>query len=434
MPIFALADCNNFYVSCERVFNPRLRGRPVVVLSNNDGCVIARSNEAKALGIGMGEPAFKREAWFKSQGVAVYSSNYALYGDMSARVMSALGRFAPEMEVYSIDEAFLDLANLFGVDVEEYAREIKRKVYQWTGIPISIGIAPTKTLAKLANRFCKKNPGTGGVFHMAPDDQGRTGMMELRDRRVDEILSATDVGDVWGVGRRYTKMLNRHGVRTALQLRDVDREWVRKKMTVGGLHTVLELRGISCLALEDAPPPKKAIVCSRSFGRAVSSLAEMREAVAAYTARGMEKLRAQDGVASHIMVFIMTNPHKKGPQYSCSWNSRLPAATNFTPDMVALAHACLEKIFKDGYSYKKAGIMITGIEAEAEKQLTLFAPSPGVEEKQKKLMQALDGVNSKWGRNTVTIAAAGLGRPWKMRQLRKSKRFTTSWLELPEVR
>ncbi len=439
MPVFALADCNNFYVSCERVFAPQLRGKPVVVLSNNDGCVIARSNEAKAMGIAMGEPAFKREAFYKRHGVHIYSSNYALYGDMSARVMRTLSRFAPEIEIYSIDEAFLGLDGMercalgnAGQDLAGYCRDIRRVVGQWTGIPVSIGIGPTKTLAKLANRIAKKQPGHRGVYRIPQPASGGE-PWNPRIPLCDTLLEQIAVEDVWGVGRRYAKMLAAYGIRNARQLRDADRDWVRKKMTVQGLHTQLELRGISCIPMEDAPPPKKAVVSSRSFGRPVNNKSELFEAVAAYAARCAEKLRDQRGLAAQVTVFIMTNPHKNEPQYAAQESAALAVPGDYTPDIVRLAHGCLERLYKKGYNYKKAGVMLTGIRAAATAQHSLLDPGPETSARQTALMRTLDNVNAKWGRDTLQLAAAGLGRPWQMRQLRKSKRFTTSWLEIPLV-
>jgi len=432
MSVFALADCNNFYASCERVFNPDLIGRPLVVLSNNDGCVIARSNEAKALGVAMGEPFFKREGFFKQHGVRVYSSNYALYGDMSQRVMRTLGRFTPELEIYSIDEAFLDLDSFGARDLDDYGREIRRTVRQWTGIPISIGIGPTKTLAKIANRMAKKFPEHQGVFRVPQPVAGLPRAPVIPG--LDALLDRIDVADVWGVGRRYAIKLERYGIRNARQLKDADEAWVRKKMTIQGLHTVLELRGISCLALELAPPPKKSIMVSRSFGRPVATLTEMREAVAAFAARCAEKLRAQQSRAAFLAVFLMTNPHKDEPQYSNILTARLPVATANTPDLIRLALDCLERIYKDGYSYKKAGVMLSGVEPDATRQLSLLDPTPRLAARQNDLMRALDSVNAKWGRNTLHYAATGIGRPWQMRQERKSGRFTTCWQELPIVR
>lgn len=422
MSCFALADCNNFYVSCERVFDPSLWGVPVAVLSNNDGCVIARSNEAKALGVGMGEPAFKREPFFRRHGVRVYSSNYALYGDMSQRVMDVLAAMAPALEIYSIDEAFLDLDGLAAETPEAFCRRARERVGRWTGIPLSIGVGPTKTLAKIANRRAKQRPELGGVFDLGacPDP--------------DAVLESVDVADVWGVGRRYARMLRRHGVDTARQLRDLPRDWVRRKMTVVGLGTVLELRGISCVPLEQAPPPKKSIVCSRSFGRRVERRAELSEALAAYASRAAEKLRDQGSVASHLMVFIMTSPHTPGPQYSNATTVALPTATDYTPGLLEAAEQGLSRIFRPGYVYKKAGVMLTGLEPAHGRQLGFFDPSGAEQGRRDALMGALDTVNAKWGRGMLQYAAAGLGRPWKMRQLRKSPRFTTHWDELPVVR
>lgn len=422
--IFALADCNNFYASCERVFDPSLAGKPIVVLSNNDGCVIARSAEAKALGVKMGEPAFKREGFFRSQGIRVFSSNYALYGDLSARVMRTLSRFTPELEIYSIDEAFLDLRAVPGQDLDALARDIRATVRRWTGIPVSIGIAPTKTLAKVANRFAKKRAEAGGVLDLTP---------LMGSRALDQFLEQVDVADVWGVGRKYSAMLGRHDISNARQLRDLDRDWARRKMTVGGLHTVLELRGVPCLDLESAPPPKKAILCSRSFGRPVDTLAEMREAVAAYSCRAAEKLRKQGGVAGAVMVFLMTNPHKDEPQYANAHTLHMPLATAHTPAFIHAAHQCLARIFRDGFRYKKAGVMLTGIEAEGRRQLSLFDLARDGAPDRAALMQTLDSVNAKWGRGSLQYAAEGLGRPWRMRQLRKSPRYTTCWDEIPEV-
>ena len=424
--MFALVDCNNFYVSCERVFAPGVRGVPAVVLSNNDGCVIARSPEAKALGIGMGEPAFKREGFFRRNGVRVFSSNYALYGDMSRRVMQVLERFSPEMEVYSIDEAFLRLSPLPGAGVVEQARALRETVRRWTGITVSVGLGATKTLAKVANRIAKKDPAARGVFDLAahPDPDG--------------VLAGVEAGDVWGVGRRTVRKLAARGVRTALALRELPDAWVRRNMTVTGLMTVYELRGRSCIDLDNAPAPKQSITTSRSFGRPVTIWAHMAEAVAAYTARAAEKLRRQNGTASQIMVYIMTNPHKPDePQYSNSRTTPLAVPTAHTPTLLKAARATLEAIYKPGYSYKKAGIILLGIESGPARRLSLLTlgPAPAVPEdpRAQQLMQALDAANQRWGRDTIHYADTGTGRAWKMRQSRKSPRYTTSWTELPVV-
>lgn len=422
MPLFALADANNFYVSCERVFDPSLWRRPVVVLSNNDGCVIARSPEAKALGVVMGAPAFKQEAFFKQHGVAVFSSNYPLYGDMSARMMSAIGLFAPAMEIYSIDEAFLDLSGL-PEDPGAFASRLRATIRQWTGLPLSIGLGPSKTLAKVANRVAKKTPGLDGVFDLSP----------LGPEELSRLLESVPVGEVWGVGRRYAKMLERHGVLNARQLRDLPDHWVQRTMTVRGLAMVKELRGQAVHQLESAPPPKKAILCSRSFGRAVSTLEELEEAAAAYASRAAVKLRAQRGVASQLMFFAQTNPHKPGPQYSNALAAALAVPTDYTPELVRVAVDLARRVYKAGYDYKKAGVMLTGLEPAGGRQLSFFERPTAEDARRGALMRALDEVNARHGRGTLQLAAEGLGKPWWMRQLRKSRRFTTSWSELPRV-
>ncbi len=296
-PIFALVDCNNFYASCERVFNPKLNGLPIVVLSNNDGCVVARSNEAKALGIGMGVPEFQVSPVLHAHQVHVFSSNYTLYGDMSQRVMETLEQFCSDLEVYSIDEAFLSLVGFERRDLTEYGRQIRRTVKQWTGIPVSVGIAETKTLAKIANCIAKRTLDTGGVFDL----------LACPDR--DALLGRVAVEDVWGIGRNHAHMLKQHGITTAFQLRGVDDQWIRKRMGIVGLRLVMELRGVSCLDLEQCPSPKQSLTCSRAFGTLINTLAEMEEAVSVYTSRVAEKLRGEatgrdgvDGVPHHKRV------------------------------------------------------------------------------------------------------------------------------------
>ncbi|MBU1001254.1 MAG: Y-family DNA polymerase [Proteobacteria bacterium] len=456
--MFALVDCNNFYASCERVFDPSLNGVPVVVLSNNDGCVIARSPEAKAIGVDMGEPAFKRMGFFARHGVRVFSSNYALYGDMSRRVMDTLARYSPRMEIYSIDEAFLHLKPTPDQSLKMQAHAMRDIVRRWTGITVSVGLGPTKTLAKVANRIAKKDPALRGVCDLSilPD--------------LDAVLNGVHVAEVWGIGRRSTQKLAAHGVSNARQLRDLPDAWVKKRLTATGLMTVWELRGRSCIPLEAAPSSKKSIVTSRSFGQAVTTWTQMREAVASYTARGAEKLRAQNSVAGQLMVFLLTNPHRPDlSQYSNSRTVRLPVPTDHTPTLLAAAGAAIEAIYKAGYSYKKAGIMLTELHSADARQLSLLDIMPGPTagggfwtesspgqgqpslqqepreqassqetpwpeaSRQEALMQALDATNAKWGRDTITYAATGLGQAWKMRQNHKSPRYTTSWDELPLV-
>ncbi|WP_147820920.1 Y-family DNA polymerase [Salidesulfovibrio onnuriiensis] len=422
MAKFALVDCNNFYASCERVFRPDLRDTPIVVLSNNDGCIIARSAEAKAAGIPMGAPYFKCRAQLERCGVEAFSSNYALYGDMSARVMRVLDRFVPRLEIYSIDEAFADLSGVPGGALQ-YARRLRATVCQWTGIPVSIGIGPTKTLAKVANRFAKKQARCRGVFDFgaSPDP--------------DLVLDWTDVGDVWGIGRKHAKRLRAMGVNTAREFRDLDRDWVRRKMSVTGLHTLLELRGMPCFGLDNCPAPKKNIVSSRSFGRPVKTLDDMREAVACYVTRAAEKLRRQRSTASGIMVFLHTNKFIANlPQYSNSEYAPVHPATMHTPTLIRAAHQLLERIWRDGYSYKKGGVMLSGLEPAHGRWLSLLELPPDDRPQDGPLMRALDGINARWGRDTVLFAASGLKRDWRMRRERRSPRYTTAWAELPVVR
>lgn len=419
---FALMDCNNFYASCERVFDPSLAGRPVVVLSNNDGCIVARSAEAKALGIGMGEPLFRCQRCIEQHGVAVFSSNYALYGDMSARVMATAAAFAPRLEVYSIDEAFLDCTGLAG-DLTRHARRLRETVARWTGIPVSVGLGPTKTLAKLANRLAKGDPSLDGVLDLTTARPDR-----------EAILARVAAGDVWGIGRRQAAKLAGFGVRTALEFSKLSRDFVRQHLTVTGLHTLLELQGISCIDLETAPPAKKSIVSSRSFGEPVMRREHLAEAVCWHVTRAAEKLRAQGGLAANLLVFVQTNRFVAGePQYAASDTAALPAPTAHGPTLVKAALGVLERLFRPGYRYKKAGIMLFGLEGARTIQGSLLAPPPEETARRRALMGALDAINAKWGRDTLRPAATGIERPWTMRQGYRSPRYTTVWNELPKV-
>jgi len=417
-----MVDCNNFYASCERVFDPRLEGRPVVVLSNNDGCVIARSNEAKALGIAMGEPAYKREGFFARNGVHVFSSNYALYGDMSARVMRILAGFAAETEVYSIDECFLLLRGLSIASLMQTAREIRRTVRQWTGIPVCVGIARTKTLAKVANRLAKKESGDG--VRLLEDEKD-----------IDGVLQNLQTGDVWGIGRRNARYLLACGMRTALDLKGRDDDWVRRHLTVTGLRTVLELRQIPCIALEDAPPPARSLVCSRSFGTRIESLASLEEAVSAYVQRAGEKLRRKGLVAGAVQVFLETNRFQPGPQYAGSRCRALPAPTASTLDLHGPALEILRDIHKPGYKYQKAGVILLDLCPASGRQLSFLEPRDEEKKRRDSLMRVMDRINTVYGRGALTLAASGLGKKeWHMRQERRSPSYTTSWNELPIAR
>ncbi len=412
--MFALADCNNFYASCERVFNPALRNRPVVVLSNNDGCVIARSQEAKQLGIRMGVPAFQIEKLLTDHQVAIFSSNYALYGDLSVRVMNTLASFAPSIEVYSIDEAFLDVSGIREEELEPLARRIRQTVLKNTGIPVGIGIAPTKTLAKLANRMAKKT--REAVFILRKEEDIR------------KVLSETSVSDIWGIGNQHARFLNQHGMVSALDLTAAPDEWIRKNMTVVGLRTKKELEGTPCISLEEMVPDKKAICTSRSFGVPQKELQQLEEAVATFTVRCAEKLRQQHSAATKIMVFIHTNAFRADqPQYARNRVITLSPPTNNSIALVKAAVAGLRAIFRKGYLYKKAGVIVTDFVPETEIQQEIFAVQASP--RMKKLMESVDKLNRE-NKTTVKIATQGSGRDWKLRQERLSPGYSTRWGEI----
>ncbi|HMB93376.1 MAG TPA: Y-family DNA polymerase [Rhodothermales bacterium] len=414
---FALVDCNNFYVSCERVFDPSLARVPVAVRSNNDGCIIARSNEVKAMGVPMGAPYFQYKKLLARHGTRIFSSNYALYGDMSSRVMAVLGQCAPDVEVYSIDEAFLHLAG--NGQAEGQAREARQRVLQWTGIPTSIGIAPTKTLAKIANRFAKKHPEWEGVFDMT------------QRKDVDDLLHIVTVEDVWGIGTQRRKLLNKHGIHTARELRDANEKWIQQRLTITGLRTVYELRGISCLPLEEVPTPKKGITSSRSFGEPVTDLGPLSEAVSSYVTRAAEKLRGQVSICGMLTVFITTKDFGKGPHYTNSRTATLPEPTAYTPLLIRYAEACLEKIYRPGYRYRKAGVMLTAIQPKGSTQAHLFESAD--HSVNGALMEVVDEINGRWGRGTVFFAASGTKQAWAMKQVQRSPRYTTRWEEVPDA-
>jgi DNA polymerase V len=418
-PVFALVDCNNFYASCERVFNPKLTGQPIVVLSNNDGCVVARSNEAKALGIAMGVPEFQIRPLLRAHQVQVFSSNYTLYGDLSQRVMETLEQFSPDLEIYSVDEAFLSLAGFERRNLTDYGRQIRRTVKRWTGIPVSVGIAETKTLAKIANRVAKRTPDTYGVFDL----------LACPDR--DTLLGKVAVDEVWGIGPSYARLLTQHGITTALELRQADEHWVRTHMGMVGVRLVAELRGRSCLELEACPSPKQGITCSRSFGRSVSTLAEMEEAVSSYVSRAAEKLRGEGLAATVLTVFVMTNAFTNEPQYRNSVTCSLPVGTDTTSELIRAALRGLRTIYRDGYRYKKAGVMFTALVPASQVQPNLFDQQN--RPRSKRLMTALDAINDRWGAGTLQYASSGLTKAWKTQCHRRSPAYTTNWDELPVV-
>lgn len=418
-PVFALIDCNNFYASCERVFNPKLNGKPVVVLSNNDGCVVARSNEAKALGIGMGVPEFQIRPLLRAHQVQVFSSNYTLYGDMSQRVMETLEQFCPDLEIYSIDEAFLSLSGFASRNLTDYGQTIRTTVKRWTGIPVSVGIAETKTLAKLANRVAKRTPDTGGVFDLRA----------CPDRLA--LLGRIPVEEVWGIGPNHARMLMGHGITTVLQLTQANDQWIRKLLGIVGLRLVTELRGISCLDLEQCPPPKQGLTCSRSFGKPVTTLAEMEEAVSAYASRVAEKVRREQSAATVLSVFLTTNTFKDTPQYSNALTLTLSVATDSTPELIHQAILGIRKLYREGYQYKKAGVTLTGLVPARQIQSDLFDLKDRT--RSTRLMAALDAINERWGAGTLQYASDGLAKPWKAQFHRRSPAYTTSWDELPIV-
>jgi DNA polymerase V len=422
-PIFALVDVNNFYVSCERVFQPQFEQVPMVVLSNNDGCAVARSAEVKALGVKMGTPWFKMKALAKEHGILALSSNYTLYGDMSNRATAVLRDFSPDIEVYSVDESFLrveSVAHLYG-GVTAMGQQIRQRVKQWTGLPVCVGCGPTKTLAKIANHLAKKNPEFDGVcdLHAIPRPERLWWMSQL------------EVGEVWGVGKRIAKRLNAMGVETVLDLRNSSIKEIRAQFGVVMERTCNELRGISCLELEDVAPPKQQIMSSRSFGSPVTTLAELREAVASYVSRAAEKLRAQGSVSAAVQVYIQTNRFKESDlQYSEGLLVPLPDPTDDTRLLASAAILGLGLIFKPGYQYKKAGIMLTLISDKAKRQQTLF-DDPLQRAQSAKLMAAMDAINAEFGRDTVRTGATGTEKRWAMRSENRSPRFTTRWDELP---
>ncbi|KAB2310638.1 Y-family DNA polymerase [Betaproteobacteria bacterium SCN2] len=420
--MFALIDGNNFYVSCERVFEPALEGRPVVVLSNNDGCVVSRSAEVKALGVKMGEPWFKLKALARKHGIVARSSNYTLYADMSNRMMAVLGGYSPQQEIYSIDECFLDLSGFAHFDRVAHAQAMRRQVRQWVGIPVCVGIAPTKTLAKLANHCAKKDfAGSDGVCDFGA----------LSKSEYEALLNSLPVAEIWGVGRKLTARLHDMGIRTVKALRDADARTLRENFSVVMERTILELRGVSCLELEEVAPAKKQIISSRSFGTYVTTLAGLEEAVATYIARAAEKLRAQDSVAGAVEVYIRTNPFsEKQPQYQRAIAVPLTEATNDTMRLTRAALWGLKRIFKPGYAYQKAGVMLMEIAPTGQVQGVLFGPSTSA---RSRLMEVIDEANALWGSGTLKLAAEGVEKSWQMKRGLKSPSYTSQWDELPRV-
>jgi DNA polymerase V len=422
MSTIALVDVNNFYVSAERVFNPRLEGRCVVVLSNNDGCVVARSGEVKALGIAMGGPWFKLKDMARQHNIIALSSNYALYADMSNRVMSVLSEFSSRQEIYSIDECFLDMSGHDG-NFTQCGQQMRQRIQQWIGLPVCVGFAPTKTLAKLANHVAKKRAEYGGVCDMdaMPSEQW------------DAILASIAVGEVWGVGRKLNEQLQQGGITTVKQLRDFDIYRIRNRFGVVMERTVRELRGVACMEMADVTPPRQQIISSRSFGKSVTSLSELQEAVSVYMSTAALKLREQGSVAATAHVYIHTNPHKsEEPQYSRGITIALAQATDDTMQLVAAVKAGLLRIYRPGYRYKKAGVMLADITPAHVIQTRLFADS-AVAEKSLKLMAAMDGINLRMGKGAIHLASDGVAQNWRMNRGSMTPAYTSNWSELPVV-
>ncbi len=430
---FALVDCNNFYASCEKLFRPDLVNTPVVVLSNNDGCVIARSREAKALGIKMGVPYFQVRELVDKHRIVVFSSNYALYADISSRVMSTLEQLAPAVEVYSIDEAFLDLTGVeHAQSLTELGISIRQTIQEWIGMTVCVGIAPSKTLAKLANHAAKKWQKTAGVVDLTSKERQR------------KLMALLPVSEVWGVGGKLTKRLNELGIHTALQLADASPKMLRRQFSVVIERTVAELNGESCVALEDVVTNKKEIVSSRAFSERITDFSHMQQAVSEYVHRASEKLRSQNSKAKQLTVFIRTSPfsnHSQDPFYSNSATGVLVCPTDDTRDFLHLAGELLKKIWKDGYRYAKAGVMLADFFDEGIEQLQLFtdAANAGVNEEapvyraNPALMTVLDEINHS-GKAKVFFAAKGLHQDWAMKRQLLSPAYTTKWAEIPKIR
>ena len=412
----ALIDCNSFYVSCERLFKPKIQKKAVVVLSNNDGCVISRSQEAKDMGIKMGEPYFKVKKLITRNKIEVYSSNYALYGDISRRVMKVLKTFSPKVEIYSIDEAFIDLSFMDHEGIEEYGRQIRSRILRWTGIPTSVGIASTKTLSKVANHIAKKE---------------KTGVVYLK-KDIDEKLKKFPIEKVWGIGKQLSKFYYKNNIRNAYDLKNVSNTWVKKGTNVLGAKTAMELRGIPCINLQMEQEKRKNCCVSRSFGRKVKNIEELEESVVTHCLNAAEKIRADDQLAKTITVFIRTSPFDKNKKYySNSKTIDLAIPSSNSIELIKNAVKALNDIYKYGYSYQKAGIILSNLKDAKQNDRNLLTPL--LENKSKKLMKAIDYTNSKYGRYAISIAHAGLSKGWKMRREHSSRIDTASFDSLPII-
>ena len=415
----ALIDCNNFYASCERIFNPKLIGKPIVVLSNNDGCIIARSKEAKKLGIKMGEPYFKAKNIIEKNKVEVFSSNYSLYGDISQRVMETLSSFSSEVEIYSIDEAFLGLNGFENYELKTYCNHIRQTINKWVGIPVSIGVGPTKTLSKIANNLAKKNSNYKGVCILE-------NKIEIK-----KALQQTSIEDVWGIGRRLSIFLKKYNINTAHHFSEMDRGWVRKNMGVVGEKTYLELNGVSCLDLDLVPSDKQSCCVSRSFSQPIEKLFDLEESISTYGSRVSEKIREEGLVAESMSIFVLTNHfNRREKQYSNSIKLHLPFPTNNSIKIVKRSLEGIRKIYRPGYKYKKAGIILYGLSRQNVTKGLLDYDR----EASDSIMQTIDKINNRYGGETIKIASEGIKKIWKMKRENVSPCYTTRFDELAEVK
>ena len=412
---FALIDCNNFYVSCERAFNPKLNHRPVVVLSNNDGCIISRSNEIKRLGVPMGAPVFKWQRLLDMHHTVTFSSNFALYGDISNRIMSLINRECSDMEVYSIDEAFVQLDN----NATFNAGRLQASILQSTSIPVSIGIGQTKTLAKIANYIAKKYPKHYGIFDISSVSN------------IDEVLMSISINDVWGIGKSTSKLLNRYGVTNSMQLRDLSDVWVRNNLNINCLRTIYELRGISCLPLEASTPQKKSIATTRSFGTPIKKLSTLEESISTYAVRATEKLRQQHSLAAGLIVFLRTNQFADGKQYHNTKSYIFDEPTDYTPIVIQTAVSCIRYLYKQEYEYKKAGVILFGITKNDHRQANMFLKTD--HQHQQRISTTIDKINRKLGKDAIFFGKMGMKRDWRIFNNRMSKFYTTSTYDLLRV-
>lgn len=420
--MIALVDCNNFYASCERVFNPAIAHSPIVVLSNNDGCVIARSEEARAIGIEMGAPAFMMEDMLAKNKVQVFSSNYTLYGDLSERVQRTLQQYTPDIETYSIDEAFLDLTSFKHLDFTAYGKTIRERIKTDIGIPVSVGIAPSKTLAKMANKYAKKHCRDTGVYCLDTPE------------KIQAVLQWTKIEEVWGIGSQHSRRLGWMGIKTAAGFIQLPVEWVKKNMSVTGERLLNELKGIPSIEWEDIIKPKKGICTARSFGKLLSEKKDIQEAIANYAAACARKLRLQNGCAATLQVLIQTNVHRTADkQYSRSVTLKLPMATSSSRKIISVALRGLEIIFREGYQFKKAGVIVMDIVPEEQVQQSLFE-TPEENKKDAQVMKSLDNLNKRFGKDLVRFASQGYGKKWKLRQMRLSPCYSTNVQQLLTVK